>query len=79
LRYEDTIRMEAIDQAVLTGRCFSVLTMQTPTDAPVDDSLPASVRSEQSTHIHRLRESLKSGSSARVRSTMTEIMALMGR
>jgi hypothetical protein len=79
LRYDDTIRMEAIDQAVLTGRCFSVLTMQAVTDTPADETLPASVRSEQSTHIHQLREALKSGSSARVRAAMTAVMALMGR
>jgi len=79
LRYADTIRQEAIDQAVLTGRCFSVLTLQSNSGAPIDQSLPASVRDEQSTHIQRLRDALKSGSSIRVRTTMTDVMTLMVR
>lgn len=79
LRYDETIRMDAIDQAVLTGRCFSVLTMRADGEVPPDDGLPASVASEQATYIHRIRDALKSGSSARVRATMTDVMARMVR
>ena len=77
LRYDETIRMEAIDQAVLTARCFGVLTMQGAAEPDGDTTLPASVRVERSSHIHRLRDALKSGSSARLRATMTHIMELM--
>ncbi len=34
-------------------------------------------RSEHATYIHRIRDALKSGSSARVRATMTDVMARM--
>jgi hypothetical protein len=77
LRYDETIRMEAIDQAVLTARCFGVLTMQASADLLDDETLPDSVRAERSSHIHRLRDALKSGSSTRLRTTMTQIMELM--
>ena len=77
LRYDDTIRMEAIDQAVLSARCFTVLTMQASNEPPIDDALPPSVRAEYNTYIHRLRDAINSRSSARVRNVMTEIMALM--
>jgi hypothetical protein len=77
LRYTDTIRQEAVDQAVLTGRCFNVLTMRAPAWEPDDSNLPASVRNEQSTNINRLRGALKSGSSISVRAIMTDIMASM--
>ena len=80
LRYTDTIRQEAIDQAVLTGRCFNVLTMPAPDAEPgaaQDGTLPPSVRSELASNIHRVRDALKSGNSIRVRAVMTHLMALM--
>lgn len=79
LRYTDTIRQEAIDQAVLTGHCFNVLTMPTIDAEGRGADLPASVRDEQSTNIRRMRDALKSGSSIRVRAVMTDIMALMNK
>ncbi len=78
LRYADTIRAEAIDQAVLTGPCFAVLSATTgeiPTDA--SDPLPTSVRAERGSRISALRVALKSGNSIRVRAVMTAIMAAM--
>ena len=79
LRYADTIRTEAIDQAVLTGRCFNALTARLPRAVPDDPTLPPSVRDEQSTRIHRLREALDSGSSTRVRAEMIDIIDSMSR
>ena len=80
LRYADTIRTEAIDQAVLTGRCFNILTARVAhDDVPEDPTLPESVRAEHSMRIHRLREALNSGSSTRVRGEMLEIIDLMAR
>jgi hypothetical protein len=80
LRYGDTIRQQAIDQAVLTGRCFNVLTM------PADDAaagaaseLPESVRSQLCSHIGVLRSALQSGSSTQIRATVLRIMDLMTR
>lgn len=78
LRYEDTIRSDAIDQAVLTARCFTVLTTPAVNHEPVDvTGLPESVRFEQSTTISRLRNALKERSSARVRAAMIDLMAQM--
>jgi len=78
LRYVDTIRREAVDQAVLTGRCFTVLTMPLPGFLPDDDrQLPESLRLEQQTHIHRLDEALAARSSAGIRVAVLDIMAAM--
>jgi hypothetical protein len=77
LRYGDTIRQEAIDQAVLTARCFNVLTMPAATGADDDGAVPASVRALERSHIGVLRAALESGSSTRTREAMLPIMALM--
>jgi glutamate/tyrosine decarboxylase-like PLP-dependent enzyme len=78
LRYADTIRQEAIDQAVLTARCFTILgaaSGEAPAEAAQD--LPESVRAERNSRINLLRAALKSGSSVRVRHAMTIIMTAM--
>ena len=78
LRYEDTIRHEAIDQAVLSARCFTLLS--TPTEAvaaSTSPELPRSVKEAQSTTIHRLRGALKQQSSPAIRTIMVELMAQM--
>lgn len=72
LRYVDTIRQEALDQAVLTRNAFVRLSTPAPYDlvaaldlpepgvpAPDDDSLPHSVRQDRSTWVHVLRQSIK--------------------
>ena len=82
LRYEDVIRQEAIDQAVLSARCFTLLSTPastahlTGTHAGAAE-LPRSVRTEQSTSIHRLRTALKQKSSAQLRSAMVDLMEQM--
>ncbi len=79
LRYDEAIRQDAIDQAVLTARCFSVLTTPAPNHEPIDvTDLPKSVRLEQSTTISRLRAALKERSSTRMRAAMVDLMAQMG-
>ncbi len=78
LRFEDTIRQDAIDQAVLTARCFSLLTSPAPNSEAIETTnLPESVRIEQSTTITRLRNALKARSSARIRAAMVDLMAQM--
>lgn len=77
LRYVDTIRQEALDQAVLTQRAFVRLSSAAP-DAVCrnllpnhqPDTLPASVREERSSYIHLLRQAIRSGSSLTVTRTM---------
>jgi len=75
LRYVDTIRQEALDQAVLTQRAF--VRLSAPAGSPTesvqnqpDPSLPAAVRDDLSTHIQLIRDALKSRSSARISSVM---------
>lgn len=76
LRYEDVIRQEAIDLAVLTGKCFTALCSRT-TFERAEETLPESVRTERSTHIYQLRDALSTKSSATVRAAMLELMSIM--
>ena len=73
LRYVDTIRQEALDQAVLTREAFVRLSAPAPqallrelSAASNDPELPPSVQKDLSTYIHLLRSALKSGSSSRI-------------
>jgi hypothetical protein len=82
LRYTDLVQTEAIDQAVLTARCFGVLcaSEQKPeqqTEVTEDDDVPNSVRAERSTNIHLLRRILKSRSSNHLRQAMLALMEQM--
>lgn len=75
LRYIDTIRQEALDQAVLTRKAFVRLSTPAPAEitsqlvlpepgvpAP-DEAIPPSLRQERSTWVHVLRQSIRSGHS----------------
>lgn len=78
VRYADTIRQNAIDQAVLTARSFTLLCAPASTLEAVEDThLPESVRIERSTNIHRLESALKQHSSAQLRAAMLDIMTHM--
>ena len=73
LRYVDTIRQEALDQAVLTQKAFVRLSAPAPQSlveklhAPAaDPNLPPSVQRDLSTHIHLLRSAIRSGSSDKI-------------
>ncbi|MBU2875381.1 hypothetical protein [Marinobacter salexigens] len=75
LRYVDTIRQEALDQAVLTQEAFIRLSSPAP-DALVQElshpddlavePLPPSLREDISSHIHLVRTALKSRHSLRI-------------
>lgn len=78
LRYADLIQTEAIDQAVLTGRCFGVLCASGPEhNEEQSQELPNSVVAERATNIHRLRQTLKARSSSDLRQVMLGIMDQM--
>lgn len=73
LRYVDTIRQEALDQAVLTREAFVRLSAPAPqalirelNASSAEAELPPSVQKDLSTYIHLLRSALKSGSSSRI-------------
>ena len=79
LRYIDTIRQEALDQAVLTRQAFIRLSSPAPQtlagefgmpDRCDAGNLPPSVQEDLSTHIHLIRTALKSGNSARISQIM---------
>lgn len=78
LRYVDTIRQEALDQTVLSQKTFVRLSAPAdsamdPLYAEPDPALPAAVRDDLSSHIHLIRDALKSRSSARISSVMQAI------
>lgn len=73
LRYVDTIRQEALDQAVLSRSAFTRLSAPAPQALtakfdpnPDRSELPTSVERDRSTYIHLLRSALKSGSSSQI-------------
>jgi hypothetical protein len=73
VRYVDTIRQEALDQAVLTREAFIRLSSPAPgalveglAVSPPSPSVPPSIQKDLSTHIHLIREALKSGRSDRI-------------
>jgi hypothetical protein len=78
LRYEDTIRQEAVDLAVLTGRAFTLLTTPCADFHPPEiSSLPPSVRLEHRTYLYRLRYALQQKSSVEIREAVLELMTRM--
>jgi len=86
IRYQDTIRQDAIDQAVLSGKCFTALISPStvPSNASshsaahaLDEALPPSVRAEHSTLIYHLEQALRSRSSTAVQSVFVALLARM--
>ena len=75
IRYKDTIRHDAIDQAVLSGRCFAALLK--PATNEQDPSLPPSVQAEHSTLIYQLEAALKSKSSIAVQDAFAPLLERM--
>ena len=78
LRYVDTIRQEALDQAVLTQKAFVRLSAPAssemlPSDSDQATDLPVAVRNDLFTHIHLIRDALKSGRSAKISNVMQTI------
>ena len=79
LRYVDTIRQEALDQAVLTRDAFIRLSSPAPEtltsefgipEETAAGNLPPSVQEDLSTHIHLIRRALRGGNSARISQIM---------
>lgn len=71
IHYIDTIKQEALDQAVLTQKAFMLLTaksdMAEKHPKVKDSSHPPAVIEEYSSNIHQIRLALKSGSSVQIR------------
>lgn len=78
IRYGETIRREAIDQATLTSRMFTFLVQPvTTTPVAVAADLPESERALRAQRIHVLRLALKQRSMPRLRHLMQELLAAM--
>jgi hypothetical protein len=78
IRYADTLRQEALDQATLTGRCFTALV--SPASGTIVDQnaeLPTYLQLEQGTQIHRIREALKNRSSVAIRAAILELLQIL--
>lgn len=73
LRYVDTIRQEALDQAVLTRAAFVRLSAPAPralvrelSGSLSEPGLPLSLQKDLSTYVYLLRSALRSRSSSRI-------------
>ncbi len=77
LRYSDTVRQQAVDQAVLSGHAFTRLSAPAPGfDPPDAANLPDMVRRDHQTRAHRLRWALEQRSSAQIRAAVLELLAV---
>lgn len=75
LRFGEPIRQEAVDQAVLTGRSFTLLATPVPGfTAPGTQELSESLRLEQQTHVYRLEQALTERSSSHVRGVVLDLL-----
>lgn len=78
LTYVDTIRQEALDQAVLTQKSFTLLTSRSALaerhPKVADEKNPPSVVDEFSSNIHQIRLALKSGSSVQIRQVVRYLL-----
>jgi hypothetical protein len=76
LNFTETIREEALDQAVLTQRGFlllssrSELSLGIPDDEIDDDGLPPSVMARSMTNVMHVRRALREGSSIVIQQVM---------
>ncbi len=82
IRYVDTIRQDAVDQAVLSGRCFSILVSPAPaqTEQQIDpelEQLPPSVRAEHTSIIYHLQSALRSKSSTAIQTAFLPVLQRM--
>ena len=83
IRYEDTVRQEAIDQAVLSGRCFAALTSPAPPNADELEEarkapdLPPSIQAEHASIVYHLQRALKKRSSVEIREAFMPLLAKM--
>lgn len=77
IRYVDTIKQEALDQAVLTQKAFMLLTTSsqlTNKHPNASDENPPSIQAEFSSNIHQVRLALKTGSSIKIREAVQYLL-----
>lgn len=84
LSYESTVRQEALDQATLTQRGFTLLAsrlpiaeingLEPPDEAAAADDLPAAVAAQKTNGAGLLRQVLARGSSSAIEQVMLELL-----
>lgn len=84
LSYESTVRQEALDQATLTQRGFTLLAsrlpiseisgLEPPDQEPPADDLPAAVAAQKTNGAGLLRQVLARGSSSAIEQVMLELL-----
>jgi hypothetical protein len=78
MRYIETIRQEALDQAVLTQKAFTLLTsvsdLAEKHPFANDPDKPESVKAEYSTNIHLIRHALRTRSSIQIREIVSYLL-----
>lgn len=78
IRYGDTIRQDAVDQAVLSGKCFAALMSTAPQAAAEDtEALPPSIQAEHRTIVYQMEQALKSKSSTAVQGAFLPLLRRM--
>ena len=77
IRYKDTIRADAVDQAVLSGRCFSALLSASTAAYGAGEGLPPSVQAHQASIVYQLQQALKSRSSTAVQAAFAPLLQRM--
>ena len=80
ISFSETIREEALDQAVLTQRGFLLLSSRSELelgipDEEVDDGLPPSVMERSLTNVTQIRRALKEGSSIIIQQVMSYLLS----
>lgn len=76
IRYSDVIRAESVDQAVLTGRCFTALHAKT-IDEPQDPALPESIRKQRTSIIYGLAQAVERKSSVEIENALAPLLQIM--
>ena len=77
LRYQDTISQDAIDQAVLTSRCFNRLIAPSKQIVNIPPDVPPSVAAQQRSLVNTLRQAIKQRASAAINCAVIELLTAM--
>jgi hypothetical protein len=76
IQFQDTIRQEALDQAVLTRKAFLILASRSAlTPAIEEPSVPPSIAEAAQSNISQLRRAVKEGSSYSLRHCVTYLLS----
>jgi hypothetical protein len=81
ITFTETVREEALDQAVLTRRGFLLLSSRSeidlgqPEDESGDDGLPPSVMERSMTNVMQIRRAVREGSSIVIQQVMHYLLA----